>query len=118
MCGIPQSSRVIVTLCASFDQRARSVREGEGDCAPAVEASAAHRRTSLLKYLVMIEGMAAKTCMSSNQYIAPITERGETERPSRPYGLELSQQQASLWLVSTRRHALADGHAPSRTARR
>src|SRR3982074_2124484 len=56
MCGIPQSSRVIVTLCASCDQRARSVREGDGDCAAAVETSAAQRRTSLLKDLVISDG--------------------------------------------------------------
>src|SRR6267142_44727 len=84
MCGIPQSSRVIVTLAASRDQRARSADEGVGDCAEAVEASAAQRRTSLLKYLVISEGMAAKTCMSSNQYIAPITERGAWTTTSAP----------------------------------
>src|SRR6266550_1131972 len=86
MCGIPQSSRVIVTLAASRDQRVRSVREGVGDCAAAVEASAAQTRTSLLKDLVQ-RRMAAKICMNSNQCIAPNTERGEPDDPVRRTGL-------------------------------
>src|SRR5437762_2054297 len=52
-CGIPQSSRVIVTLAASRDQRARSLCEGEGDCAEIVDASPPQSRRSLLEDLTM-----------------------------------------------------------------
>src|SRR4051812_21939779 len=57
MCGIPQSSRVMVTACALRDQRASSACEGDVDrvCAAAVEASAAQIRISLLKEFVIAE---------------------------------------------------------------
>src|SRR4051812_2621077 len=53
MCGIPQSSRVMVTFAASRDQRAMSLADGDCNCAPVVEASDAQRRKSVLKDFVM-----------------------------------------------------------------
>jgi hypothetical protein len=43
-------------LAASRDQRPMSAGEGVGDCAAAVEASAAEKRTNLQKELIIVAG--------------------------------------------------------------